>query len=214
MKENISKSILGLNQRIPLAVLKEALIEELNGGMDDQHLLELCQGEYAGDNRAAKAVREVKSTIKGSSVMPLVIDKKNDVLQALKSQADCNAILTAIICGRYSFCFDVLSAFGKQFRLQDEVNTSVINRILGAKYGMNKNCNNTLYYAVPQFVEAGVITRSKPGLYTPANALVLKYAVSWNVWKESFYVNNSLYNRNDKENLCFEPYFTFVKKDN
>lgn len=53
----IQNKTLGIQQRIPLYVLDEALKEYLAAGVvDEQHIKEMLQADYAGENRIKKII--------------------------------------------------------------------------------------------------------------------------------------------------------------
>jgi hypothetical protein len=102
-------------------------------------------------------------------------------------------------------------AFGKQFRLQDMVNSDVLCRLIAVKYGANKSVNNTLYYIIPQLAEAQMFSRPAPGEYIYLDPQQPNYKITWDIWKESYYVNESLVNR-DSDDYIFHPYFRYIKE--
>lgn len=208
MEENKYK--VGFNQRLPLDVMAEALRMCLEDCWDDQSLRETLQTEYEGENRIKKAIAELKTTVARSVMMPILQENKDAVLKALKNKNDRNVILTAIVNARSPFCYDVTTALASQFRLQDEINTDLLTRLIGKKYGYNKSILNTLYRVVPQLIEGGMIVRPKTGLFQPAPAIHITYDITKTLWRESFYVNNPLWNRNNTEDLIFEPYFRYI----
>lgn len=205
------RKTLGIQQRIPLDILLIALQEELTEGINEVRLKELLQSEYKGSNRIKKSINQIKSVVsKNNPLMFLLHDNKEETLLALESKTDKNLILTALICSRYPFCYDLLVIFGKQFRLQDEVNKALLSKLIGSKYGFNRSCENSTYCAIPQFSEAELIMRSKVATYAMLEPQKIQHEITWEIWKECFFVNEPLYNREETENLSFEPFFRFV----
>lgn len=179
---------LGIQQRIPLDILFTALQEELQDGLDEVRLKELLQSEYRGSNRVNKSLNQIKSVISSKNpLMRLLNDHKKETLLALQSKSDKNLILTALICSRYSFCYDLLSIFGKQLRLQDEVGKPLLTNLIGVKYGFNRSCENSTYCAIPQFIEAEIISRSKSATYTMQEPQAIQHPITWEIWKECFF---------------------------
>ena len=142
--------------------------------------------------------------------MFLINENREKVLFALQSKPDKNLILSALICSRYSFCYDLLNVFGKQFRLQDDINKTLLTNLIGAKYGSNRSCENSTYCAIPQYIEAELIVRSKKAAYEMLPPQVIQHEITWHIWKECFFINEPLYNREDTDSLSFEPFFKFV----
>lgn len=208
----IDKS-LGLHQRIPLDILLEGLKAELNGAQDFDRLAELISTEYAGENRQKKGIRQVKSTLVGNPIVEFCKENKESVLEALKFITDRNLILSAIIAARYPICYDIYSLLAKQFRIQDYINTDLILRMLGAKYGANKSVYNVQINAVAQMLEAELIKRVKVGVYEFAEPQKPMCEITANIWSRSYFINEKLANQDDLESLIFEPYFRYLKME-
>lgn len=98
----------------------------------------------------------------------------------------------------------------KQFRLQDEINTDLILRMLGAKYGANKSVYNVQINAVAQMLEAKLIKRAKVGVYEFGEPQKPLHKVTEDLWRESYFINEPLANREDTESVIFEPYFRYL----
>lgn len=202
---------LGIQQRIPLDILFIALQDELQEGLDEVRLKELLQSEYRGNNRIIKSFNQIKSVVSSKNPLMNLINKhRKETLLALQSKSDKNLILTALICTRYSFCYDLLVVFGKQLRLQDEMNKTLLTNLIGAKYGFNRSCENSTYCAIPQFIEAELISRSKTATYIMQEPQSIQHPITLEIWKECFFINEPLYNREETESLSFEPFFRFI----
>ena len=201
---------LGLHQRIPMDILLEAFKAEITEEQDLERLSELINTEYAGENRQKKGFRQVKTTLADNRLVELSKARKDEVMAALKSAADKNLILSAVIVARYPFCYDLFCLLAKQFRLQDEINTDLILRMLGTKYGANKSVYNVQINAVAQMLEAKLIRRAKVGVYEFGEPQKPVHKVTIDLWRESYFVNESLANREDTESVIFEPYFRYL----
>lgn len=201
---------LGLHQRIPLDILCEAFKAELNGEQDLERLSELINTEYAGANRQKKGFHQVKTTLANNPVLELCRNRVGETLAALKSEGDKNIILSALITARYPFCFDLFSMLAKQFRLQDYVNSDLMLRMLSDKYGANKSVNNVQINTVAQMLEAKLISRVKVGVYEFGEPQKVMHKVSADAWKEAYYANVPLANREDDTALMYEPFFRYL----
>lgn len=208
MTDNVPR--IGINQRIPLDLLNEALSMFLNDRWDENILTESLKTEYTGENRIKKAIKEFESIILRSSLHDFLLENKAQVAEALKSRDDQSLILIALINLRSPFCYEVACALASQFRLQDEVTTELLSRLVGKKYGYNKSVLNALYRAVPHLIDAGLLLRPKVGVFTQAEKKRPTFDITRTIWRESFYANNPLWNRDDMENLLFEPYFKYL----
>lgn len=203
--------LLGLHQRIPMDILLEAFKAEISGKQDWERLNELINTEYAGENRQKKGFRQVKTTLADNPLVKLSKERKDEVMVALKSATDKNLILSAVIVARYPFCYDLFCLLAKQFRLQDEINTDLILRMLGTKYGANKSVYNVQINAVAQMLEAKLIKRVKVGVYEFGELQRPLHKVTFDLWRESYFVNEPLANRADTESMIFEPYFRYLR---
>lgn len=204
---------LGLHQRIPLDILLEALRAEVNDELDSERVTELISTEYAGENRQKKGVRQVKSTLVGNPLVEFCKENKEAVLEALKFPSDRNLILSAIIAARYPICYDIYSLLAKQFRIQDYINTDLILRMLGTKYGANKSVYNVQINAVAQMLEAELIKRVKVGVYEFVEPQKPMCEITAKIWSRSYFINEQLANQDDLESLMFEPYFRYLRME-
>lgn len=204
------ESTLGMNKRMPLDILSLAFEQELEGIDDYQKIDETVRAQFQGENRAVKTVKQIRSTVRNNPMHDYLMEHSVDLQQAMKSKNDRNLILTAITAARYSFFYDVLCVLGKQFRIQDEVSFDLIKRLVAVKYGANKSVENKLFIALPQIAEAELISRPKVGLYSYSEPLSASYPITFEVWKESWHVNEPLVGT-ESEDYLFHPYFRFIK---
>ena len=203
---------LGIQQRIPLYVLGEALKEYLAAGVvDEQHIKEMLQADYAGENRIKKSYNQIASVIDRNELTPFINEHSDEIALALASPTDRPLILTALICGRYPFCYHVAKVFAKQFRQQDTISAQLLDKLIAETYGFNKSTQNSRNCAVPQMIEAGLIKRDKPALFESAEPVTPTHQVTIDLWKEAFFVNEPLRDREDEENLYFEPFLRYIK---
>lgn len=201
-----------MNKRMPLDTLYLAVEQELQGIDDYQKIEETIRAQFQGEARTVKTVNQIRSTVRHSPIHDYLMAHKEDLLKAMSSKNDRNLILTAITAARYSFFYDVLCILGKQFRIQDEVSSDLLKRMVAVKYGANKSVENKLYIALPQIAEAELISRPRVGLYRYSEPLSASYPITFEVWKESWRVNEPLAGT-DSDNYLFHPYFRFIKNN-
>lgn len=208
----IQNKTLGIQQRIPLYVLGEALKEYLaTGAVDEQHIKEMLQADYAGENRIKKSLNQIASVIDRTALTPFINEHKDEIAAAMASTTDRPLILIALICGRYPFCYHVAKVFAKQFRQQDTISAQLLDKLIAETYGYNKSTQNSRNCAVPQMLEAGLIKRDKPALFEPTEAIAPNHQVTIDLWKEAFFANEPLCDREDEESYIFEPFFRYIK---
>ncbi len=100
---------------------------------------------------------------------------------------------------------------GTEFRLQDEISRDLIIRMLGTKYGANKSVQNVQINVTAQMLECELIKRDKMGVYAYAEPQKPMHKVTYELWRESYFVNEPLANREDTDSVLFEPYFRYLK---
>ncbi|MBQ9466672.1 MAG: hypothetical protein IJU62_06830 [Muribaculaceae bacterium] len=208
----IQNKTLGIFVRIPLYVLGEALRAHLAGTpLDEDTLTQMLATDYSGWKTKKFAREHINSAVLNSPISTFMEAHDNEILQALDNNSDRPLILTAVICARFHFAYQVATIFARQFRQQDIVSTEVIKRRVADIYGMNRSTENTLNSVIPQLIEAGLVRRPRPGIYEPTALIVPSHAITTELWKEAFFANEPLSNREQPvEDLMFEPFFRFL----
>ncbi|OYT17092.1 MAG: hypothetical protein B7C24_04450 [Bacteroidetes bacterium 4572_77] len=202
-----NKSI-DINQRIPLYVLAAALESFLNETYSNDYVLEQLRLEYEGENRLKKALRIVNRIIPRNPMIEVVLEHKESINSILKRKADRNMILIALLNTAFPFSFDVLSAFGKFFAVQDVINSDTIKKSVSNIYGGNRATENGIYSVVPMFLEAGLFDRPKSGIYQFISAMNISSPIVKELYKLSYKKNIGVDNLQDYQ--LIDPYFQFV----
>ena len=202
-----NKSI-DINQRIPLDTLYAALESYLNGSYSNEYILEQLRLEFEGENRLKKAHRIVNKIIQRNSLNEYILANKSELKNAIKKKTDRNIILIALLNSAFPFSFDALKTLGKFFSVQEIINRETIKKSLSNIYGGNRATDNAIDSVVPMYIEAGLITRPKPGIYLRNNGLKITTQISRQIYIESFKSNNSLDGLQDYQ--LRDPYFLFI----
>lgn len=202
------KQDIGINQRIPMNVLEQALLAEMQGNASSDYFYELAATEYTGPNRIKKAVVVINRLTKRNPLMPYLMENKATVEAMLRSKVDKPLLLTAVICSAYGFGYDVVALLGKYFHAQETVTTELIRQKMSAKYGSNRSLPNALYCILPMLIEAKLLERPVPGEY---KAIRIKNASddALKVYRKAFLLNNPMLS--EKDNIESNPYFEFIK---
>lgn len=203
-------SQIDINQRIPLSILEIALKAFLENNYNTEYLLEQLAYEYSGQNRIAKALRIVNKIILKNPLTTILLENKEEILNALKHKGDRSVILIAMLNSAYPFSFDTLNIFAKYFQVQTFINSELIKKESMNKYGSNRSTQNGLYSVIPMFLEAEFFLRAKPGLYQTKDKLIIQSQIANKLYLQSFILNNSLLQ--DSEIIIHEPYFAMVEK--
>jgi len=203
----MEKVTIGIEKRISLGVLELALRSVLDGSASSDYFYELANTECTGANRAKKIVAVInRLTIKGK-LTPFLKEHKEDVLQALRNKNDRAMIFVSMMCSSYTIFYDAVSIFGKFFHVQEQVSREFLLKKLAEKYGSNRALDVAFDCIVPMLMEAGFISRPKPGIYEMYKQD--KYTeFAKTVFKQSFIINNPTFAESDV--IESNPYFEFV----
>jgi hypothetical protein len=202
-------SYVDINQRIPLDILKVALLSYLDGTYTNDYIMEQLRIEYEGENRLKKSLRIVNKIIKRNPIIDLVDENKVRVQAAIKSKNDCNLILLSLLNSAFPFSFDVLRIMGKFFSVQDVINAETIKKNVSNIYGGNRATENGIYSVVPMFLEAGIIKRPKQGIYEFEGVLNYSTKIAREIFVESFNRNNTI-KRTLNDYQHSDSYFLFI----
>ena len=203
-----NKSI-DINQRIPLDTLYAGLEAYLNDNYSNDYILEQLKLEFQGENRLKKALRIVNKIVLKSPIRPFLDKNKVSLKSAIKKKTDRNIILIALLNSAFPFSFDVLQVFGKYFSVQEIINAETIKKTVSSVYGGNRATENGIYSVVPMFLEAEFFNRPKQGIYKWIDKLPTSNKVTYEIYVESFKLNNETEEIQDYERL--DPYFNFIE---
>lgn len=207
---SISKTLCN-QKRIPLDIMTLALERMLRGENDEAYIEELLFAQFQSHDRARKTRSAIFGILERGPMTDYLMRHAPSLLAALKSPNDRSLILIALCCARYGFCYDIAVTMSNQFRVNETVSREMLDKRISAKYGLNKSVRNATDCAVPQMVEAGLLRRIKPGIYESVPPMSFQYAVTLDLWKESFFINEPLYNREEQDEILFEPYFKYIR---
>ena len=198
------ETTIGINQRISIEMIEQALKAVLDTRYDDDSGAELARMEYNGENRIKKAVKVINRITKTNVLMPYLMENADKVKMALKNPDDKGIICIALVNAAYPFCYDVTTVLGRYFHAQKEIGTPLITSKLSSKYGTNRSLPNGLYCILPMLIEAGFIVRPKPGFYK-LNRLIPQADIAKVIYQKSFLCNNPTLN----EDYQFSNHFYF-----
>ncbi|MBR6187427.1 MAG: hypothetical protein IKQ59_00465 [Prevotella sp.] len=201
------ETTIGINQRIPIGIIELAIKAVLDDRYDDEYAAELARMEFSGENRIKKTVKVINRIVKTNVLMPYLVENTGKVRQALKNPDDRGMICISLVNAAYPFCYDVTAVLGRYFHAQKEIGTPLITSKLSAKYGTNRSLPNGLYCILPMLIEAGFITRPRPGFYQMSH-LAPQTDIAKVIYQKSFLANNPTLN--EDYNFSNHFYFEFV----
>lgn len=199
-----------IHSKLPAKAFIATLADFINdGSIDKAKMREYVSGYFVGDNARHRAELHFTSTIESSPITPFLISNSEEIKIVLNNHKSANYICFALLCGRYRFCYDIAVALASQFRLQDEVSKELLVSIISKKYGFNENVKRALERFIFFMEDAGIITRPNKQTYILSEPLK-PVAIVEQLWKECYYQNQPLANREDESELPFEPFFRYL----
>ncbi|WP_436417633.1 hypothetical protein KCV26_15940 [Petrimonas sulfuriphila] len=202
------EKIIGINQRISINVMEMAIKACLDGSFTPEYAADLAAGEYQGANRINKARSIIGKLTQRNPLYPFIEEHKQEYLTSIKYTGDRAIIYAALINAAYGFGYDAMVILGKFFHVQEQVFTGLIMNHMSLMYASNRSLSNGLYCIMPMYIEAGLISRKKVGVYTKKdNSIVTSFARD--LYIKSFFVNNPMLEESNHD-YADHPYFEFI----
>lgn len=202
------KKTVGINQRISVNVIEMAMKAALDGIFSSEYAADLASGEYEGANRIAKARGIIGKLTVRNPLFDYIAEHKLQFNAAMKRKGDRAIIFAALINAAYGFGYDATVILGKFFHVQNEVSTQLIISRMSSIYASNRSLPNGLYCIMPMYIEAGLLNRPKPGVYT-RNYFDEVSTFAKTLYRKSFVVHNPMMQIEDID-LSEHPYFEFL----
>jgi hypothetical protein len=157
---------IGINQRVPIQVLGNALIYLLRG---DLHIREEIRRDlsehFNGQNRLKKAVQYVNRILFLSGTAKKFATSFDLDTYTHLPESDKRAVMLSLLASAYPFVFDLTSNIMTILQAQPLVNTAYIQEKMSAKYGSNRTMFVGINAVVPMLIELNVVKRPKVGFY-------------------------------------------------
>ena len=202
------EKVVGINQRITVNVIEMAMKASLDGIFSPEFASDLASGEYQGANRINKARSIIGKLTQRNPLFPYIEEHRSEYVAAMKHPGDRAVIFASLINATYGFGYDAMVILGKFFHVQDSVSSALIISRMSSMYASNRSLPNGLYCIMPMYIEAGLISRPKVGVYTK-NELEIVTAFARNLYTKSFFVNNPILIEGDYD-YSEHPYFEFI----
>lgn len=198
----------GISQRISINVIEMAMKACLDGMFTSELAADLASGEYQGANRINKARSIIGKLTQRNPLFSYINEHRQEYLAAMKHSGDKTIIFTALINATYGFGYDAMVVLGKFFHVQDSVSIALIVSRMSAMYASNRSLPNGLYCIMPMYIEAGLITRPRIGVYKK-NEIEIVTTFARDLYTKSFFINNPILIEGDYE-YSEHPYFEFI----
>lgn len=202
---------IGINQRIPIQVLDNALMYILRGELlfQEEVLRDLSE-HIGGQNRLKKALQIVNRIILSTEAAKLVAQHFSFEEYTHLPDSDKKALITALIANAYPFAYHLMSIMGTVLKVQPFVNAQYINEKMSEKYGSNRATDIANYSLIPMFLELGFINRKQVSLYEKCESHPIN-----NQKINEFLIFTEIKNSGSKSftdnHLSLNPWFYFFK---
>lgn len=202
---------IGISNRIPLVVMEYAIGEYINTGQVNAQAYFMYIQEFTkGENRAKKTSSHLLSIINKNNnlISQLAKEIKGDFLSL--SENDRIAVLISLYALTFPIAYDILLAFSVGFKVQEVISKRVVLEKMGALYGSNRSMHIGVDETIPLFIDCGIITRQKIGIY--AKGLTLKITNNF-VSELIIYTNIKLSGSKSilVDELNFKPWYSYFE---
>lgn len=205
---------IGISNRIPFVVLEYAIGDYINTGqVNTPAYFKYIQEFTKGENRAKKTLGHLVSIInKNTNLIALLAKQSKGNFFSLSSN-DRKAVLISLYALTFPIAYDILLVFGAGFKVQDIISKRVVLEKIGALYGSNRSMHIGMDETIPLFLDCGIITRQKIGIY--AKGLKLKITNSF-VSELIIYSNIKLSGSKSilVDELNFKPWYSYFEISN
>ena len=200
---------IGISNRIPLVVLEYAVSDYISTGqVNAAAYLKYIQEFTKGENRAKKTLSHLVAIInKNSSLInQLAKQIKGDFLSL--SENDRRAVMISLYALTFPIAYDILLAFSVGFKVQEVISKRVVLEKMGALYGSNRSMHIGVDETIPLFLDCGIITRQKIGIYAKG----LPFKITNNFVSELIIYSNIKLSGSKSilvDELNFKPWYSY-----
>ena len=202
---------IGISNRIPLVVLEYAVSDYISTGqVNTEAYFKYIQEFTKGENRAKKTLSHLVAIInKNSSLINQLAKQIKGNFLSL-SENDRRAVLISLYALTFPIAYDILLAFSVGFKVQEVISKRVVLEKMGALYGSNRSMHIGVDETIPLFLDCGIITRQKIGIY--AKGLTLKITNNF-VSELIIYSNIKLSGSKSilVDELNFKPWYSYFE---
>jgi hypothetical protein len=208
---NSKVKYIGISNRIPLVVLEYAVSDYISTGrVNAPAYFKYIQEFTKGANRAKKTL----------SHLVAIINKNTNLINQLSKQIkgdfnslrenDRRAVLICLYALTFPIAYEILLAFSAGFKVQEVISKRVVLEKMGALYGSNRSMHIGVDETIPLFLDCGIITRQKIGIY--AKGLTLKITNNF-VSELIIYSNIKLSGSKSilVDELSFKPWYSYFE---
>jgi hypothetical protein len=208
---NSKGKYIGISNRIPLVVLEYAVSDYISTGkVNAPAYFKYIQEFTKGENRAKKTLSHLVAIINKNTnlINQLAKQIKGNFLSL--SENDRRAVLISLYALTFPIAYDILLAFAVGFKVQEVISKRVVLEKMGALYGSNRSMHIGVDETIPLFLDCGILTRPKTGIY--AKGLTLK--VTNNFVSELIIYSNIKLSGSKSilvDELNFKPWYSYFE---
>ena len=157
---------IGISNRIPLVVLEYAVSDYVSTGqVNAPAYFKYIQEFTKGENRAKKTLSHLVAIINKNTNLLNLLAKQIKGNFLYLSENDRTAVLISLYALTYPIAYDILHSFSAGFKVQEVISKRVVLEKIGTLYGSNRSMHIGVDETIPLFLECGIITRQKIGIY-------------------------------------------------
>jgi len=205
---------IGISNRIPLVVLEYAVSDYISTGqVNAPAYFKYIQEFTKGENRAKKSLSHLVLIInKNSKLINQLAEQMNGDFHSL-SENDRRAVLISLYALTFPIAYNILLTFSAAFKVQEVISKRVVLEKMGALYGSNRSMHIGVDETIPLFLDCGIISRQKIGIY--AKGLTLKITNNF-VAELIIYSNIKLSGSKSilVDELNFKPWYSYFEIQN
>jgi hypothetical protein len=158
---------IGINQRVPIVVLENAIIYLLRGELRfKEEVLRDLSEHFEGKNRIEKGYLIIRRILLMTGFSKEIQKNFTENSYMSLQESERRAILLLLIAEAYPFAMDLMSIIIKTLRVQPSVNVTYIKTQLAILYGSNRTMFLAKDALLSMFVELRIYERPKSGLYS------------------------------------------------
>lgn len=203
---------IGFKQRVPAPAFREVIRDFFpNCKIEQDKITELLAGYFSGDYARYRSGLHISACLSNISLKVFFEDNREEFSRAASFDQEAYYICFALLCARYSFCYDIAVEMAKQFRLQDIVSKELLAKCISNKYGFNENVKRTMERFIAFCAEASIIDRPTTRSYQVKEPYLPKTPILLELWKKVYLINEPLGDVEDNTELPFQPFFRYLK---
>lgn len=207
-----SEKKIGFKQRVPAVAFADCLREFMPDlKIDSARVIEILAGYFSGDYARYRSMLHITACLNNPDIAQFLSDNKEEIINSIGNQQEAFYFCFALLCARYSFCYDIAAELSKLFRLQDVVSKELLSKFISNKYGFNENVKRTMERFLAFCEEAQIIKRPTKNSYELATIHKPTTDTLTELWKRVYSINEPLASIDDISELQFEPFFRYLK---